>query len=121
MKLVDLGRFGEKAFPAFIKGLCTGGCAFAGRQSHTGISGNGHHAIREHVDIGLHGFGRLTGHGLQAVQQNVVCQRLHRERHNYAADNHQYQNIKRGASQYPPIEAPSEFPAVGDRSFSSHV
>ena len=42
------------------------------RVTNSGVSGNRHHAVRQHVNIGLHRLGRLPGHGLEAVQQNAV-------------------------------------------------
>ena len=55
---------------------------------HAVVSGNGHHAVRQHMDVGLHGLGGLPGHRLQAVQQNIISERLHGKGHDDAAHDH---------------------------------
>ena len=74
------------------------------------------------MDVGLHGFGRLPGHGPQAVQQDVVGEGLQRKRHNGAAYEHQNQDIKGGVSQYPSVQTPFDPPAGEEvRLLSRHV
>ena len=41
---------------------------------HRVVVGQGHHAVGQHMDVGLHCLGRLPGHGLKAVQQDAVGQ-----------------------------------------------
>jgi hypothetical protein len=74
------------------------------------------------MNVGLHGLSRLPGHGLKAVQQDVVGEGLQGSSHNHAAYDHQNQDIKSGISQYPPIQAPFYLPAgTGVRLLSCHV
>ena len=46
------------------------------RLLHATVPCNGHHPIRQHMYIGLHGLSRLPGHGLQTVQKNTFRQVL---------------------------------------------
>ena len=93
-----------------------------GFPGHPGIDSDAHHAVGQHMDIGLHGFGGLPGHGLKAVQQDAVGKRLQGSSHNHAAYDHQNQDIEGGVPQNPPIQAPFHHPAdAGVRSLSRHV
>ena len=50
VQLIDLGGLGERLLPALAEraGLIAGG------RVHAGVSGDGHHPVRQHVDVGLH-------------------------------------------------------------------
>ena len=67
VKLIDLCRFFQhrRAFRLHCPGLV---CP----RAHSGIAGNGHHPVGQHMNVGFHCLGRLTGHWLKAVQQDIV-------------------------------------------------
>ena len=74
MKLIDLRRFLQHRH-AVRRGRYGVGARSprplrigGGHRAHPGVAGNGHHAVRQHVDVGLHRLCRLPGHRLKAVQ-----------------------------------------------------
>ena len=109
IKLIDLRRLFQHRTAAL-------------RRVHPGVARNGHHAVRQHVYVGLHRLGRLPGHRLKAVQQDIVGKRLHGKGHKGTAYGHQNQDIQGCISQYPSIQAPFYPPAgEGIRLLSRHV
>ena len=101
MELIDLRGLRQDFHTAcpdlfIIAPGCFFSAVIAGSRIHTRVSCDRHHPVCQHMDIGLHGFGGLPRHRLQAVQQDIICQRLQGKCHNHAAYDNQCQNIQYG-------------------------
>ena len=77
VKFIDLRRFLQYRPAVFGGGRRIPAEAFCSVQTgchcvHPGITGNGHHAVGQHMNVGLHCLSRLPGHRLKAVQQYAV-------------------------------------------------